>query len=643
MISTIMKKEHTEENLDKEDNSSIDEDVFDAINDEENDAEDDPSEEYDVLDTPRLQYYRLKEPFLQKFMFPENWGRKGSKKRLAAVDSFVKYIQSIRKLVNLHPDMKGIFAEEITTLCSGRLAVPPDMLTIHDLRLAAAFGKKEVAAKADEEKMANLEEAFKAKVDRAYFDYEYSESDRINNLDDYQLDRPPRPRTGFWSGKDLGVDTEIIEDDESSSEISSDSYEEMVTNFYENQFEEVSNKPPYDVYNNRERFALKLRRLRWQIYQKIGRKISVCHDLEKYEGMVRKFISKFESTELSEWEVSTWLRKVEKTKNDALIEIFDGNSEKSYMENEKEMESNVESKEGIESVTELFDQVEAYENLCSTLPKVPDEIEDLELRLRRLKDVEENDIVEKHVENETKASSFNKFGFKIPVQVSEPDSRATFRGKGAKEEGTNDAKAEVFDIKTEPLEAKFNLAQPSESSHSQNPISNDDARKEFNDWFEKQIGKKEKRPRISTQSPSFPFHSVQKVEESEYMQLPNMANREVKKNLDLFCLLQAYFVLLISASKSLNDAIQTISTLSSSPFPMSPSYNPAKLPMSTPKPATTLSTRPTSLPTPVSKAESVCCGARATTATTSRAAKTTSASDSELDSSWGFVIIGDMF
>ena len=658
-----MKKENTEEDMDKEENSSIDEEeVFDATNDVEND-----DEECELLDTPRLQYYRLKEPFLQKFLFPENWGLKGSKKRLVAVDSFVKYIQSVRKLVNLHPNMKGIFAEEVKTLCSGRLAIPPDLLSIYELRKAAHFGKqKDAATKTDEGMIANLEETFKAEVDLAYLYYEYSETDRINNFDDYQLDRPPRARTGFWSGKDLGVASEIIEDEESIYEdeesISEDEesiseyeesiseYEEFISDFYENFYEkqledadpvfhpeDVSNKPPYYVYNNKERFAQKLRRLRWQIYQKIGRKVSVRHsflypvrkDVEKYEGMVRKFISKFESTELSEWEVSTWLRKVQETKNAALLEIFDGNSEKSDIENEEEMENSFESKEEIESVSEFFDQVKAYENLCSTLPKVPEEIEEIEKRWRRLKDMNEFDIVGKPVaKNETKASSFNKFGFKIPVEleVSEMDSRETFRGKSSKEEGINDPKVDVFEIKTEPLEAKFNLAQPSESSYSQDPVSNDNARREFNDWFEKQIGKKKKRPRISTQSPSFPLHSVHKVDDSEYMQLPSMANREEKKTLDLFCLFQAYFVLLVSACKSLNDAIQTFSTLSSAPFPMSPSYHPAKLSM--PKPTITLSS---SFTTPMSKSESVSCCARATTATTSRTSRTSSACASELD------------
>ena len=44
-----------------------------------------------------------------------------------------------------------------------------------------------------------IAKAFKAERDAAIFFYEYSEIDRVDNIDYYKLDCPARPRNGFWS------------------------------------------------------------------------------------------------------------------------------------------------------------------------------------------------------------------------------------------------------------------------------------------------------------------------------------------------------------------------------------------------------------------------------------------------------------
>ena len=152
------------------------------------------------------------------------------------------------------------------------------------------------------------------------------------------------------------------------------------------------NKQSERLNEDKENFAAKLRWLRWKIYQKIENKISTRDDVEKYEELVIKFVSKFKSTQLSGLEVSIWLNKVLQTKRDAHARIFGYISEASEVfsevsSQEHSMLSDFEEIEPeVDSVNKFFDEAINYEYLCSNLPDVPE----IEQRLGRLKEGFEN-------------------------------------------------------------------------------------------------------------------------------------------------------------------------------------------------------------------------------------------------------------
>ena len=68
-----------------------------------------------------------------------------------------------------------------------------------------------------------------------------------------------------------------------------------------------------------KRFAAKLRRIRWRIYQTIQlRKRRVKKTLNYYKNQVDKFLSAF-SSKLKPKEVLIWTNKVAKTSEDVLV------------------------------------------------------------------------------------------------------------------------------------------------------------------------------------------------------------------------------------------------------------------------------------------------------------------------------------
>ena len=83
--------------------------------------------------SPMLQYLRRKESFLQKFLFLENWGRKGSKKRVLAVHTLLKYFEEIKKLVAANPSLAGVESETVNLIFSRRLPIPSDMISLQKL------------------------------------------------------------------------------------------------------------------------------------------------------------------------------------------------------------------------------------------------------------------------------------------------------------------------------------------------------------------------------------------------------------------------------------------------------------------------------------------------------------------------------
>ena len=168
--------------------------------------------------SPRLQYLRRKEAFLQKFLFLENWGRRGSKKRVLAIQAFLKFFEDVKKLVALNPILVGVETETVSLILSRKLPIPSDMISREKL-IEKAFDNQN---KCRIEAFSRIASAFKVERKMAFEFYEYAEYDRVDNLGDYKPDRPARPRHGFWSWTTeeqyFNQDQEII-DDRSDSEI----------------------------------------------------------------------------------------------------------------------------------------------------------------------------------------------------------------------------------------------------------------------------------------------------------------------------------------------------------------------------------------------------------------------------------------
>ena len=192
-----------------------------------------------------------------------------------------------------------------------------------------------------------------------------------------------------------------LEDMDCESDSEMEIYRSLYDIYMENQLREFPEKTSENLYDDKKNFAAKLRWLRWKIYQKVENKISTAVDVEKYEELVNKFVSKFETTQLSDWEVSIWKKKVLKTKNDVHAVILRNNSEASVDLSEVSSQESLcdedDNEPEVASVSQFFDKANAYENLCSNLPNVPeleDPDEEIEKRLWRLKERDKTDDFE---------------------------------------------------------------------------------------------------------------------------------------------------------------------------------------------------------------------------------------------------------
>ena len=322
------------------------------------------------------------------------------------------------------------------------------------------------------------------------------------------------------------------------------------------------------MYDGKENFASKLRWLRWKIYQKVENKISTAVDVEKYEELVNKFVSKFETTRLSDWEVSIWKNKVLKTKNDVHAVILRNNSEASVDLSEVSSQESLcdDDNEPEVASCQFFDKANAYEHLCSNLPNVPElEAPDEEIgkRLWRLKERDKND------EFETDIDMFGKH------KHEETESKTNHPKSDKKD-------ADVIDDKNEGMgEIKnpesFNDSVQTFESDPNNINAFDTNKEEFNDWYESQLKMKLRKSnvRVLSEEPPGHIYSSRLDDNMEYKQLfATSSDSHVQggdnKAPDLLCFLQAYFVLLISTCKTLNEAIEKFSHSS---FPVIP-YQP---------------------------------------------------------------------
>ena len=82
-------------------------------------------------------------------------------------------------------------------------------------------------------------------------------------------------------------------------------------------------------YDDKENFATRLRHLRAEIYQKLHQRTLNTSLIKSYEKLVKKFVNKFQNKLLSDWEVTTWLNKVEKTWSDVADNILENLDEPS--------------------------------------------------------------------------------------------------------------------------------------------------------------------------------------------------------------------------------------------------------------------------------------------------------------------------
>ena len=160
----------------------------------------------------RLQYLKRKDAFLQKFLFLENWGRRGSKKRVLAIHAFLEYFKDIKKLIALNPNLDGVESETVNLIFCKKIPIPSDMISLQNLAEKAFTDKNKCRVEA----FSRIAKAFKVEREAAFALYEYSEMDRVENFDDYKPGHPARSRHGFWSyateEEYLAQDCKIIDD-----------------------------------------------------------------------------------------------------------------------------------------------------------------------------------------------------------------------------------------------------------------------------------------------------------------------------------------------------------------------------------------------------------------------------------------------
>ena len=257
-------------------------------------------EEFGLFGSPRLQYLKKKEAFLKEFLFPENWGRKGSRKRVVAIDTVVKYLEDIKKLVEAYPShLSGVESENVDLFFSHdrktgimRLPIPSDVATLDKLAEITLRGDKSADVR-----FAKLLTGFKTFRDRASEFYQWSEIDRVNNFEDYRPNRPPRSRNGFWSRTEdsqIG-DQSVIKDDE----------DDVPT-------EKVENDPSKNFENKLKSEQYVLKRLHRKIFSRIEYQKPASLAFSIYRSRVKRFIKRYK-TVLPREEISALEGKLKET------------------------------------------------------------------------------------------------------------------------------------------------------------------------------------------------------------------------------------------------------------------------------------------------------------------------------------------
>ena len=296
--------------------------------------------------TPLQHYEMLRQKLVAKLSNEEVWKNSVSGKRLRNLCELMEFLAMSEELANLDEEVEETIFEENVKLLLGKSIPLPRILR------ESMLGFKPVQSFA--EKYIKLRDSLRF------------ESKSLANL----------LREISASAKAEGCTQFSFEEGLANSNDERDSI-----GYYDT---DCSEKPPEYSCEDKENFAAKLRWIRWKIYQKIEHKIATSNDVEKYEKLVHKFVSKFKDTQLSGREVSIWLNKALQTKRDVHEVIFRSNSDASevhiQVSSQESLGGEYDNEPEVAFVSKFFDKATAYENLCSNLPNVP-ELEDPDVKL----------------------------------------------------------------------------------------------------------------------------------------------------------------------------------------------------------------------------------------------------------------------
>ena len=146
-------------------------------------------EGHELFNTPDLKYLTMKENFLQKYLFKENWGSHGSKQRVVAFDSMIKYLQKTRRLVDTYPSISSeVYRDNLRLIMLKQLPIPDDQLDDAKLHDVAYGGNDDT----DEEILKKLEAELVNQRRVALLHFTFAEMDRVNCLENYEQDSPPQ-------------------------------------------------------------------------------------------------------------------------------------------------------------------------------------------------------------------------------------------------------------------------------------------------------------------------------------------------------------------------------------------------------------------------------------------------------------------
>ena len=155
-----------------------------AENNESKTEDEVTTEDSDIFETPKLIYLKKKEEFLQTMLVPDNWGRKGSKKRVIAADTVVKYLEDVKAIADKYPGcLNSSLSENVDLFFMKVLPVPSNMVTNQRLAEIVFAGKRD-----PDEQFERFLNGFKFIRYSALNFHEFCEHDRVHLFEDYRPD-----------------------------------------------------------------------------------------------------------------------------------------------------------------------------------------------------------------------------------------------------------------------------------------------------------------------------------------------------------------------------------------------------------------------------------------------------------------------